>query len=258
VGKTTTAINLGASLAAAEKKTLIIDFDGQANTTSGLGLDKRSDDQNSYHVVLGQLDINDAIHDTSIPYLKVIPASIDLVAAEVELINELGREFRLSDALKAIKEPYDFILIDCPPSLGFLTINALVASHSVLIPVQCEYYALEGLTELLDTIERVRERLNRELQIEGILLTMLDARTKLGTQVEAEIREHFKGEVYQVQIPRNVRLAEAPSHGKPAISYDFRSKGAQSYLELAQEFLQKQQRAPIDKASNREVNSGAA
>lgn len=251
VGKTTTAINLGASLAAAEKRTLIVDFDSQANTTGGLGMAKGEDHRDSYRLVLGEVSAEDAAHDTNIKYLKIIPATIDLVASEVELIDAPHREGRLKEALAPVADQYDYILIDCPPSLGFLTLNALVASDSVLIPVQCEYYALEGLSDLMGTIERVREGLNPHLEIEGILLTMADVRTSLSRQVETEIRENFPQKVYRVQIPRNVRLAEAPSHGKPVLTYDFRSKGAQSYLELAEEFLASQ-------AAAQEVRHGAA
>lgn len=252
VGKTTTAINLGASLAAAEKRTLIVDFDSQANTTGGLGMDKGLNDRNSYRMALGQISAGEAIHETSISYLHIIPATIDLVAAEVELIDQENREMRLKNALADIADTYDFILIDCPPSLGFLTINSLVAADSVLIPVQCEYYALEGLTDLMQTIEQIRAELHRNLEIEGILLTMYDSRTNLSQQVEEEIREHFKEKVFKVQIPRNVRLAEAPSHGKPVLTYDFRSKGAQSYLDLAEEFLAAQ------RGLSKEVKHGAA
>ncbi len=252
VGKTTTAINLGASLAAAEKKTLIIDFDSQANTTGGLGISKNGDARNSYRMVLGETSAHDAVHDTSIPSLKIVPATIDLVAAEVELIDAENREGRLKTALAEVASDYDFILIDCPPSLGFLTLNALVASDSVLIPVQCEYYALEGLSDLMGTIDQIRAGLNPQLKVEGVLLTMFDARTSLSHQVEGEIRAHFPEKVFTVQIPRNVRLAEAPSHGKPVITYDFRSKGAQCYLELAEEFLKAQGDAA------KEINHGAA
>ncbi len=254
VGKTTTAINFGASLAAAEKRTLIIDFDSQANTTGGLGLEKGGQGRNSYQLVLGKITAAEAAQDSNIPFLKVIPSTIDLVAAEVELVDELEREFILKRALEPVMADYDYIIIDCPPSLSFLTLNALAASDSVMIPVQCEYYALEGLSDLMSTIEQIKEVLNPDLEIEGILLTMFDARTSLSKQVEDELREHFTHKVYQAQIPRNVRLAEAPSHGKPVITYDFRSKGAQCYLQLAQEFLAAQQSAE----PNREVNHGIA
>ncbi len=254
VGKTTTAINLGASLAAAEKRTLIVDFDSQANTTGGLGLAKGGDGLNSYRTVLGEVTAAEATHDTNISFLKVIPATIDLVAAEIELIEQPQRESRLKQALAPVADDYDYIIIDCPPSLGFLTINALVASNSVLIPVQCEYYALEGLSDLMRTISQIREELHPALEIEGILLTMSDMRTSLSRQVEAEIREHFKEKVFKVHIPRNVRLAEAPSHGKPVLTYDFRSKGAQCYLDLAKEFLASQ---PASSAATG-VSHGAA
>ncbi len=239
VGKTTTAINLAASLAAAEQKILLIDLDPQANSTSGIGLEKKGDDYNSYQLLLGEIPADQAIHNTAIPYLCMIPSTIDLVAAEVELISEERREFRLREALAQLKEDFDYIFIDCPPSLGFLTLNALVAAESVLIPVQSEYYALEGLSELMRTIQRVQGGLNPKLALEGIVLTMFDGRTNLSHQVEDELRKHFTSQVYQVKVPRNVRLSEAPSHGKPVITYDFRSKGAQCYLELAQEFLQR-------------------
>jgi chromosome partitioning protein len=257
VGKTTTAINLGASLAAAEKRTLIIDLDPQANATTGLGLAKVGDEKNSYRVMSGDLSINDALHKTDIPYLKLLPSTIDLAATEVELVGVDGREYCLKDALKPIIEDFDVILIDSPPALGFLTINALTASSSVLIPVQTEYYALEGLSDLLETIRRVQVHFNPDLKVEGVLLTMYDGRTNLGRQVVAQIREHFDGRVFEVVIPRNVRLSEAPSHGMPVLNYDFYSKGAQSYLDLAKEFLTEEQDGLETKSAAQE-NRGAA
>lgn len=256
VGKTTTTVNLAASLAAAEKKTLIIDFDPQANATSGVGLAKKGEDYNSYQLVLGQIAADQAIHPTNIPYLQIVPSTVDLVAAELELIDQEKREYQLRESLSAMREKFDYIFIDCPPSLGFLTLNALVASHSVLVPVQCEYYALEGLSELIETIRRVREHLNPELELEGILLTMFDSRTNLSEQVAAEIRSHFADKVFQTIIARNVRLSEAPSHGKPVLTYDYKSKGAISYLELAQEFLSQQLTTTVKKEEA--LASGAA
>lgn len=237
VGKTTTAVNLSASLAAAEKKVLLVDFDPQGNATSGLGIGKGEAGLTIYHVLIGKRRIRDVIRDTMMPYLKLIPSNADLIGAEIELVDMEGREFRLKEAVKDVVDHYDYIFIDCPPSLGLLTINALVASDSVIIPLQCEYYALEGIGQLLKTLRMVRQALNPFLSIEGILLTMFDPRTSISHEVEREVRGHFDKKVFKTVIPRNVRLSEAPSFGKPVLLYDIRSKGAYSYLQLAREFL---------------------
>jgi len=237
VGKTTTAVNLSASLAIAEIKTLLVDADPQGNSSSGVGYNKEEIKENLYHALIGEVNIREIIRDTEIPNLKIVTANTDLIGAEIELINEIAREKKLKDVLKEIITDYDFIFIDCPPSLGLLTVNSLTAAHSVIIPLQCEYYAMEGLTQLLKTIRLVKEHLNPELQIEGILLTMYDVRNNLSQQVAEEVKSHFKGKVFTAIIPRNVRLSEAPSYGKPVILYDARSKGAQSYIELAKEML---------------------
>jgi chromosome partitioning protein len=239
VGKTTTAINLGASVAACERKVLIVDLDPQANATSGIGLPKN--DEHSMYPVLGQgLSIRDVIRPTALPTLWIAPSSVDLVGAELELGEvEEGREFRLRDALREVAGEYDYIFIDSPPSLGLLTINGLCAADSVLVPLQCEYFALEGVSQLLGTIDRVREALNPTLEIEGIVLTMYDDRMNLCRQVAEEVRSHFAEKVYRSQIPRNVRLGEAPSFGKPIILYDIRSRGSEAYVSLAKEFIQR-------------------
>ena len=235
VGKTTTTINLGAYLAKSKQKVLIIDLDPQGNTSSGLGLDKKALTQDLYHVLIEGLPATSVIHDTPYHGLKVIPASSVLAAAEVELVSEMGREFKLKKALEGLK--FDYILIDCPPSLGLLTINGLVAADSVIIPVQAEFYALEGLGQLIQTIGRVRKALNPQLDILGVLLTMHNGRTTLSGQVHDEVKRHFNDKVFEAIIPRNVRLAEAPSHGKPISHYDNWSKGARSYKDLAKEVM---------------------
>lgn len=237
VGKTTTAINLAASIAAAEKKTLLIDIDPQANSTSGVGFDKDETRENIYHVLIRGHGIEEIIRETEIPFLNIATSSADLIGAEVELINELARERKLETVLEAVKELYDFVFIDCPPSLGLLTINSLTASDSVIIPLQCEYYAMEGLSQLLKTIRLIKRYLNSGLEVEGILLTMFDIRNNLSHQVAEEVRSHFGDKVFKTIIPRNVKLSEAPSHGKPILLYDINSKGAESYLNLAQEIL---------------------
>lgn len=238
VGKTTTAINLAASVAAAEKRTLLIDFDPQCNTSSGLGIQKNSIKSNSYYLMLGsQASRIIEPQKTDLAYLDLIPGTSDLVGAEVELVGLEDRALLLRKALANYQDRYDYIFIDSPPSLGLLTLNVLAASHHLLVPVQCEYYAMEGLADLTRTIDLVRESLNPHLQIGGILLTMYDMRNNLAHQVESELRSHFRDVVFQTVIPRNVRLSEAPSHGKPVLLYDVKSKGTQSYLELAQEFL---------------------
>lgn len=237
VGKTTTAINLGASLALAEKDILVIDTDPQGNLTSGLGIDRQSLKGSLYDIYIERAFLRDIILPTQINHLFIAPSTVDLLGVEVELVGKNGREFLLREAISSIKDHYQYILIDCPPSLGLLTLNALVAATGVIIPVQCEYYALEGLSLLMQTLSMVRSSFNPTLEIEGILLTMFDPRNALSHQVEAEVRKHFRDLVYESVIPRNVALAEAPSHGKPVMLYDIKSKGAQSYIELAKEIL---------------------
>ena len=237
VGKTTTSVNLAACLAAANRRTLLIDLDPQGNSTSGLGIGKDGDLITTYQVLMGDVEAPQAIIPTDIENLFIMPANINLAGAEVELVGEIARELKLRKALKSLESLYDFILIDTPPSLGLLTVNGLACANSVIIPIQCEYYALEGLTDLLRTIERIRESLNPELELEGILMTMYDARTRLSDQIVAEVRKHFGGKVFQTVIPRNVRLSEAPSFGKPIITYDVLSRGAETYLTFTEEFL---------------------
>ena len=237
VGKTTTAINVAASLAAAEKHILLIDTDPQGNSTSGMGIARESLNGSLYNVYNGTKNIEEVIQNTELNHLKIIPSNIDLIGAELELIAKEGRETILKRAIEPVKSRFDFIFIDCPPSLSLLTLNALVAADSLLIPMQCEYYALEGISSLIKTLELVRGSFNSYLDIEGILLTMFDGRNTLANQVAAELKNHFGDKVYKTMIPRNVTLAEAPSHGKPVILYDIHSKGAQSYLELAKEMM---------------------
>lgn len=237
VGKTTTSINLSACLAVAEKKVLLIDFDPQGNTTSGMGLDKNNLDKSVYDIISEGIDYKQALYNTDIEFLKIIPATIDLVGAEVELVNFERREYRLKEVLEQARDDFDFIIIDAPPSLGLLTLNVLTAATEVLIPVQCEYYALEGLSQLLQTIKMVQETLNYRLKLGGVLLTMYDSRLNLSRQVAEEARQYFDGKLFKAVINRNVRLSEAPSFGKPIIFYDALSSGAQNYLQLAQEVL---------------------
>lgn len=237
VGKTTTAINLSACLAAAEKKILLIDLDPQGNATSGMGISKEKAEANIYHVLFDQANMREVVCGTAIPFLEVAPANIELIGAEVELVGIPARENRLKNHLEQARTQYDYILIDCPPSLGLLTINALTAADSVLIPLQCEYYSLEGLSQLLQTIKLVKRGLNPNLKIEGIVLTMYDARVNLSAQVLKEVREHFPEQTMRTVIPRNIRLSEAPSFGKPIILYDIRCAGAESYLNLAKEVM---------------------
>jgi chromosome partitioning protein len=237
VGKTTTAINLSASLAILEKKVLLIDADPQGNATSGCGIDKSGEHLTLYNIYAQQNGIKDVRQETEIENLHLVPSTEDLVAAEIELIQYPNREFILKMALEEIKTEYDYIIIDCPPSLGLLTINSLVAAEAVLIPVQCEYYAMEGLTQLLKTIQLIQKSLNPGLELEGLLLTMFDSRNTLCNQVVEEVRKHFNEKVFDIAIPRNVALAEAPSHGKPVILYNILSKGAQTYLEAAKELI---------------------
>jgi chromosome partitioning protein len=237
VGKTTTAVNLAASLAAAERRTLLVDMDPQANATSGVGVDPSDVALSVYQVLVGQEPLGGIIVDTVLKHLRLAPSHVDLIGAEVELVTALSRETLLSRAVEGIKEDYDFLIIDCPPSLGLLTLNALTAADTVLVPLQCEYYALEGLSKLLNTIKLVKGALNPGLALEGILLTMFDPRNNLSHQVAGEARRYFPGKVFQTVIPRNVKLSEAPSHGKPIILYDIRSAGTQGYLQLAKELL---------------------
>jgi len=237
VGKTTTAINLAASLALSGEKILLIDTDPQGNSTSGLGILRDDLGRSLYEVIAGACNLSDAIKGTSIEQLFVVPSSIDLLGAEIELVDREGRESILLQALEGSRDAYRYVLIDCPPSLGLLTLNALVASDSVIVPVQCEYYALEGLSMLTRTIQLIQSAYNRQLEIEGILLTMFDMRNNLAHQVAEEVRKHFGRKVYQTIIPRNIALGEAPSHGKPVMLYDMKSRGSQSYLALAKEIL---------------------
>ena len=237
VGKTTTAVNLAASLAVAEKRTLLIDIDPQGNACSGVGLNRDQVQENIYHVLLDEKEMLDVIKDTELPFLDILPSNFDLIGAEVELVDLPKRELRLSLSLKKIVDRYDYILIDCPPSLGLLTLNSFAASDSILIPVQCEYYALEGLSRLLRTIRLVRRGLNPNLYVEGFLLTMFDSRNNLSKQVMNEVKRHFKHLVFEAIIPRNVKLGESPSFGKPVLLYDINCKGAKSYLQLAEEIM---------------------
>ncbi len=239
VGKTTTAINLAASLAAIEHATLVIDIDPQSNTTSGLGIDAKTVTNSIYEIMIGSAEVSDSIRQTELDFLDLIPAHINLVGAEIEMIDREERERILKRAIADVRERYDFVIIDCPPSLGLLTINALTASDSIVIPVQCEYFALEGLGQLLNTIKIVRQHLNPELDIEGVLLTMYDTRTRLSNQVAEEVKRYFDDRVFRSVISRNVRLAEAPSFGKPALLYDSTSVGAKNYLSLAREIIKK-------------------
>lgn len=235
VGKTTTTINLSASIAAAEKKTLLIDIDPQANSTSGLGIDNR--ELSVYQLLIDTEDTQTCIQNTYIPFLDIVPSNIDLVGAELELVSIEQREFALRKQIYKVKDDYDFIFIDCPPSLGLLTLNALVSADSVIIPVQCEYFALEGLGQLLNTINMVKKNLNEELSIEGVLLTMFDQRLRLSNQVVEEVKKYFGDKVFKTIIHRNVRLSEAPSHAKPVLHYDAISTGAKNYMSLAEELL---------------------
>ena len=236
VGKTTTAVNLSACLAERGKKVLLIDIDPQGNATSGLGIEVH-EDKSIYNVLVDDMDIAETVVHTMVKKLDVCPANINLAGAEIELVSMVSRENRLKDAVEKIKENYDYILIDCPPSLGLITLNAFTASDSVLVPIQCEYYALEGLGQLINTIKLVQKRLNQDLIVEGVILTMYDARTNLSTQVAREVEKYFGNKVFQTIIPRNIRLSEAPSHGIPITLYDNESKGAETYKKLAKELI---------------------
>lgn len=240
VGKTTTAVNLAASLAAAEKKTLLVDMDPQGNATSGVGVDPNLVEQTVYQALLGSIETDQLLLATPLEQLYLLPANPDLIGAEVELISALARENKLKTALAVTRERFDYILIDCPPSLGLLTVNALTAANHVLVPLQCEYYAMEGLSQLLNTIRLIQRELNPGLKVLGILLTMFDARNNLSHQVSDQIREHFSAQVFETIIPRNVRLSEAPSHGLPALLYDISSRGATAYLDLAREIIRQE------------------
>lgn len=237
VGKTTTAVNLSACLAVAEHPTLLIDIDPQANSTSGLGIDSKQVNKSIYEVIIESLDIQQAITKTKLDFLDIVPSHVRLAGAEVELVNTISREKKLSTAVQQMENKYDYIFVDCPPSLGLLTINALTAAHSVLIPIQCEYYALEGLGQLLHTIRLVQKHLNSNLAIEGVLLTMYDSRLNLSRQVAEDVKRYFDDKVFNTIIDRNVRLSEAPSYGKPIILYDAISKGSENYMNLAEELL---------------------
>lgn len=239
VGKTTTAVNLASSLAAAEKKVLLVDIDPQGNATSGVGIDKTALSKSVYDLIINEEDPDRVIQPTELPLLMVIPSTPDLAGAELELVALSERESRLKRILQTLKSRFDFIIIDCPPSLGLLTLNGLTAANSVLIPLQCEFYAMEGLSQIVRTIRLVQKGLNPALQIEGILLTMFDGRNNLSRQVEEEVRTHFGAQVFKTMIPRNVRLSEAPSFGRPIILYDIASRGAVAYLELAGEILER-------------------
>jgi chromosome partitioning protein len=237
VGKTTTAVNLSACLADLEKKVLLIDSDPQGNATSGLGISKTAIKRSIYDALVNDVAMDSMILDTQIPNLKVLPATIQLAGAEIELVPVMSRESRLKRMLDRVKHQFDYVLIDCPPSLGLLTINALTAANSVLVPIQCEFYALEGLTQLMNTVTLVQKNLNPALTLEGVVLTMFDGRTNLSIQVVDEVKRHFRHKVYRTIIPRNVRLSEAPSHGKPIARYDPKSRGAEVYCELAKEVV---------------------
>lgn len=237
VGKTTTNVNLSASLGQMGKKILVLDLDPQGNTTSGYGIDKSNVENTIYEVMLNDKDIQSSIIKTDFENVDIVSADIDLAGAEIEMSEIEEREYILKKALKSVEDDYDYIFIDCPPSLGMLTINCLTAVDSVLIPIQCEYYALEGVGQLVSTIKLVKSSLNPKLEIQGVVLSMFDGRANLSIQVVEEVKKYFKGDVYTTLIPRNVRLAEAPSHGKPVIYYDTRCKGTVAYLELAQEFI---------------------
>jgi chromosome partitioning protein len=243
VGKTTTAVNLATALAAADRRVLLIDLDPQGNASTGLGISRQARRVTSYDILFDAVPVVDAVIPTVIPGLSIVPSSLDLSGAEIELVAIENREFRLRKALAGALGDFDYVLIDCPPSLGLLTLNALVAAHAVLVPLQCEFYALEGLSYLVRTVERVKRALNPALEIQGVVLTMFDKRNNLCDLVAADVRGHFGAKVYDTVIPRNVRVSEAPSHGKPVLLYDFRCSGAQAYVHLASEVLRREQGA---------------
>lgn len=240
VGKTTTAVNLATALAANEMRVLLVDIDAQGNASTGLDIEKREDRPTVYDLLINEDAAADAISPTVVPGLDIVPASVHLAGAELELLEAAGREFRLARALEALDRGYDYVLIDCPPALGLLTLNALCAAHSVLVPLQCEFYALEGLSHLVRTIERVRQSFNPDLEIQGVVLTMFDRRNNLSDMVAADVREHFGDKVYKTVIPRNVRISEAPSYGKPVLLYDWRCAGSRAYIHLAGEILKRE------------------
>jgi len=256
VGKTTSSVNIASCLAAGEKKVLLVDMDPQGNAGSGLGIYPKDFQKSMYHVIVDEVPIRDIILNTELKYLDIAPSNQDLIGAEIELVSAFGRESRLKDALETIEDYYDFIIMDCPPTLGILTVNALTAAHSVLIPLQCEYYAMEGLSQLIRTTGLIKKRLNPDLEREGVLLTMYDRRNNLSHQVEQEIRSHFTDEVFKAVIPRNVKLSEAPSHGKPVILYDINSAGAVAYMEVARELIKRhaKTRQSIQKLTKQSVN----
>lgn len=237
VGKTTTAINLGTALAAIGKRVLLVDLDPQGNASTGLGVRRESEALGTYDLISGEADLVDCVHSTPIPGLSIVPSSIDLSGAEIELVNERRREFRLREAIRNVPMEFDFIIIDCPPALGMLTLNGLVASHHVLVPLQAEFYALEGLSHLTRTIQLIQGGLNKELQMMGVVLTMVDRRNNLSQAVEDDVREYMGGKVFTTTIPRNVRLSEAPSHGMPALIYDYKCAGSKAYIDLAREVI---------------------
>ncbi|MRG71493.1 AAA family ATPase [Alphaproteobacteria bacterium HT1-32] len=240
VGKTTTAINLGTALAAAGKKTLIIDLDSQGNASTGLGIPRENRTLNTYHTMIGEVSLSEAVQETAIPSLFVLPSGRDLSGAEVELVDQHRREYRLRDAMSGQIDSYDYVLIDSPPVLGLLTLNALVAAQAVMVPLQCEFFALEGISDLMRTIERVKRNQNPRLEIQGIVLTMYDGRNNLSNMVMSDVRDFFGDKVYKTVIPRNVRVSEAPSHGKPVLVYDLKCAGSQAYIHLASEVLNRE------------------
>jgi len=237
VGKTTTAVNLAASLAVAEKRTLLVDADPQGNAGSGIGIDKESLTKNLYHVIIGEARVREIIKETELAYLDIAPSNSDLIGAEIELVGTIARESKLKSALQEIVDDYEYIIIDCPPSLGLLTVNSLTAADSVLIPLQCEFYAMEGLSQLIRTINLIKQHLNPDLAIEGILLTMFDTRNNISHQVAQDVKAHFNGQVFKSVIPRNVKLSESPSFGKPVVLYDIGCTGSTTYLDLAKEIM---------------------
>jgi chromosome partitioning protein len=243
VGKTTTAINLATAMVATRKKVLMIDLDPQGNASTGLGVGRGERTVNSYHVLIGEAKLADAVRETEIPGLSVVPSGVDLSGAEIELVEMARREVRLAEALKPAVAGWDYVLIDCPPSLNLLTLNALVAAHAVLVPLQCEFFALEGISHLVKTIEAIRQGFNPSLELQGIVLTMFDKRNNLTEQVAADVREFFGDKVYDTVIPRNVRISEAPSHGKPVLIYDHKCAGSEAYIHLAAEMLKRERRA---------------
>lgn len=256
VGKTTTAVNLAASIAASETRVLLIDMDPQANAGSGLGFSEDEIDSTIYDVLVNEKSLKDIVVRTELKYLDLAPSSQDLIGAEVELVSVIGRETRLKDSIAEVSDYYDFVILDCPPALGLLTVNALTASDSVLIPLQSEYYALEGLSQLMKTIQLIQKRINTELELEGILLTMSDKRNKLSKDVEHEVRTAFGDKVFDITIPRNVKLSEAPSHGKPGILYDIASKGTSAYLELARQILTRHSYTNKKRSLTRNLSKG--